>query len=1346
MGRLPAGALEPGLEASLVTAADKFGDRRLGSAIGLRAAEGGLTTAAALGMIHPVDLDTTELARLRAVLGRLPASVEADRLRLGVALRGGDTEAARVALGSLGLRGDAAEAALYRGRLAWEAGDLTAAADEFERAGDRAGFEQARVLMAAGKPEKAKTAVDKARQAVEAFNKATKDRMRLADSADIFGDGDGDGNGDEDGDGDEDGGLVDPTAGAESPVEKARAAVAAFAAKQASQISLIAQADIAAGGGDPEAAVEALRLAEQASPGARETQERLAINLDLTGDKAGAAAARSAAGALTLSPGASSTAARPGVGGPGGTDGSAAGPAVVEKPKAPAGDPVAPLLASRLRKMLANLDTRLLAGQPVAITPGVVPSPGFFALRQVDPDELADGLIQVLRGEPYQADVVGRSSTAVPRELGPIQAVAQRTGARVVVVYELTRASGTDVDIALVVVDTGNPDPSTNTKLVTATIDGAEHDLLGWNPRVLVVVVGVGAALLLVLGFFVIRGSAEVIVQVKSDPDARDEVLAVELSRSSSRPRISNPAAFRKNAQREGQKLRRRSGSLIGPRTKLRAFPGTWYVHLTGVYDRSNELQQLDESYSREITLKRGQSLPVLFDLAPEHAEIRVRVHDAQLAGIRVWLDGDTAATQKTNAQGMVTFQAAPGEHVLHVAAADIEVERPLTIAVAKIEAIEVNLTRERKLAEVSGGQSLMRSALSTPAAASAAHAVTFGDSAASGVGATMAMPGTSPALSSDLGARGPVSAPGMAPSAAAPAVPIGQPGSMLCGRYRILRTLGQGAMGIVYHAHDTNLEREVAIKALESSLKSHPDALRFFIEEAKALAQLHHPNIVSVFDQTTDAGEQYLVMEFVKGKTLEDIIMDRGTLPLGEALDITDQLCAGLAYAHGRRVIHRDIKPANIFVSDEGVVKLGDFGLARVMRELSIRKTEIRGTPLYMAPEQITGTNVSAKSDLYAVGGTLFTMLCGRPPFVDGDPLPPAPHAAAGAVDPGAGRARRARRADGQAAREGPRRAHRVGPGDPRLDRDDRALATMAARAVARSPRSAPSPWSSALTRGGGGSVAARGRRAGVPRGRRRPRARAGRGPARGAGPRRRPDRVDRSLGDRRRRGADPTTVEPGRSPAVRPRWRRLRRGPRRRGADPRARARCRRRRRHRRSAARRRSRRRHRAGRRRRRSGSLHAAVGGERGALPGVTGAGQLELRLGWGPASLAVGAAHLLARTSVDDAGAGVRADLTAAHVALHVAPLPALDAALGLELGQLEASAVGVATARQERVQWQAVTAAVATRRRLGERTAVTLGVEVAAPLNRPTFVVDDVPRFTPGPGLRLSLGLAWQIR
>jgi len=216
---------------------------------------------------------------------------------------------------------------------------------------------------------------------------------------------------------------------------------------------------------------------------------------------------------------------------------------------------------------------------------------------------------------------------------------------------------------------------------------------------------------------------------------------------------------------------------------------------------------------------------------------------------------------------------------------------------------------------------------------------------------------------------------------------PDSMPG-MVLDRYRCTRELGRGAMGVVYRAWDTNLEREVAIKVMAEELRQNAEAMALFTQEAKSLAALNHANIVHIYDQVTVADKVYMIMELVDGTTLEHTLLDKKIYPWREALVLIDQLLQGLAYAHARRVIHRDIKPANIFLTTDGGVKLGDFGLARVMRELQFRATEVRGTPLYMAPEQITGTDIDHRTDLYAVGCTLYELVTGRPPFVDGDIL----------------------------------------------------------------------------------------------------------------------------------------------------------------------------------------------------------------------------------------------------------------------------------------------------------------------------------------------------------------------
>jgi len=209
-------------------------------------------------------------------------------------------------------------------------------------------------------------------------------------------------------------------------------------------------------------------------------------------------------------------------------------------------------------------------------------------------------------------------------------------------------------------------------------------------------------------------------------------------------------------------------------------------------------------------------------------------------------------------------------------------------------------------------------------------------------------------------------------------------PGLVL-DRYRTTRELGRGAMGVVYRAWDQNLEREVAIKVMAEELRTNAEAMQLFTQEAKSLAQLNHANIVTIYDQVTIQDKVYMIMELVDGTTLEDTMLKK-KFGWREASALADQLCAGLAYAHARKIIHRDIKPANIFMTNDGGIKLGDFGLARVMRELKFRATEVRGTPLYMAPEQITGTDIDHRTDLYAVGCTLYEMVTGRPPFIDGD------------------------------------------------------------------------------------------------------------------------------------------------------------------------------------------------------------------------------------------------------------------------------------------------------------------------------------------------------------------------
>ncbi len=216
--------------------------------------------------------------------------------------------------------------------------------------------------------------------------------------------------------------------------------------------------------------------------------------------------------------------------------------------------------------------------------------------------------------------------------------------------------------------------------------------------------------------------------------------------------------------------------------------------------------------------------------------------------------------------------------------------------------------------------------------------------------------------------------------------------------RYRIVKELGRGGMGIVYRAEDEVLQRTVAYKVLPDAIREDPKALEAFFREARIAASLHHPNIVTIFDAGQSADEVYIAMEYVEGRSLQEILEEAGALPLPQAVKMFRQACQSLAHAHGQKIVHRDVKPGNMMITRDGIVKLMDFGLAAVVTQATAKVTSVRGTPYYMAPEQIMGEPISALSDQYSLGCTLYHMVAGHPPFVDGDVLyhhihtPPVP------------------------------------------------------------------------------------------------------------------------------------------------------------------------------------------------------------------------------------------------------------------------------------------------------------------------------------------------------------------
>jgi eukaryotic-like serine/threonine-protein kinase len=206
-------------------------------------------------------------------------------------------------------------------------------------------------------------------------------------------------------------------------------------------------------------------------------------------------------------------------------------------------------------------------------------------------------------------------------------------------------------------------------------------------------------------------------------------------------------------------------------------------------------------------------------------------------------------------------------------------------------------------------------------------------------------------------------------------------------GKYRIDRVLGTGAMGVVYLAFDPHIERPVALKMVRRELlaseagESGGEVLQRFRNEARAAGRLAHPNIVTVHDFGEDKGTAYIVMEYVAGSGLDALLPAGHTPPLATAFDWLSQLLAALAYAHEAGVVHRDIKPANLLVTARGLLKVADFGVARIGASATSFGS-IVGTPSFMSPEQFAGDAVDARSDLFSAGVVLYRMLTGRQPF----------------------------------------------------------------------------------------------------------------------------------------------------------------------------------------------------------------------------------------------------------------------------------------------------------------------------------------------------------------------------
>jgi tRNA A-37 threonylcarbamoyl transferase component Bud32 len=207
-------------------------------------------------------------------------------------------------------------------------------------------------------------------------------------------------------------------------------------------------------------------------------------------------------------------------------------------------------------------------------------------------------------------------------------------------------------------------------------------------------------------------------------------------------------------------------------------------------------------------------------------------------------------------------------------------------------------------------------------------------------------------------------------------------------GRYEILEEIGRGGMGVVYKARDKRLDRIVALKRLPDTLDNDPNAVALLLREARSAARLNHRNITTIYDIDRENGSWFITMELLEGDLLATTLRKQGPIAPHEVLSIGEQVAAGLGYAHERGIVHRDVKPANLFVTRDSTLKLMDFGVAKIVEEARKKRTMVGGTPSYMSPEQSLGEAVDGRSDLYALGATLFELLTGAVPFAQGDPL----------------------------------------------------------------------------------------------------------------------------------------------------------------------------------------------------------------------------------------------------------------------------------------------------------------------------------------------------------------------
>jgi hypothetical protein len=390
---------------------------------------------------------------------------------------------------------------------------------------------------------------------------------------------------------------------------------------------------------------------------------------------------------------------------------------------------------------------------------------------------------------------------------------------------------------------------------------------------------------------------------------------------------------------------------------------GDYRVVLRGTCAYDGHPVELDARWVRQVSLWRPGRFEVSFDLRGFAPTLDVRLEGSAGQVAYVELAG-TSLSARVTLPGRWLVCAPAGVATVRVISERETREFKRTIDPGELAVEEIELAavaRRSRSTEVA-----------TPEVAPAARSASTPPAIELALDQS-ALPGPSPTLAG-------IGAP------AATLLELTPPRQVLAGRYQLGERLGAGAAGVVYRGEDLRLEREIAVKVLGGAHRDDPAAMRQLADEARTLARLSHPGIVAVYDCVVSRAERCLVMEFVDGDSLEAMLARRGPMPIRPVLRIGDRAGRGAGLRPtGTACSHRDIKPANVLVGRSGAIKLGDFGIARVTADLLIAQTGVRGTPAYMAPEQVRGRDVDARSDIYGLGATLFAAACGAPPFVDG-------------------------------------------------------------------------------------------------------------------------------------------------------------------------------------------------------------------------------------------------------------------------------------------------------------------------------------------------------------------------